>query len=139
MGKTKTIRVKGVVTHDKSGVKIRFSTDLVKLLNWFLLKRTGMIFHTPLYGAKISLYNPKQHKHKPTSWGLKRWKNRRVTVTIDISVACHKLSSKGYWVHWVNVECPNVWKVIKDMGLKPNFDKRQRPHMSISNGKYFVK
>lgn len=133
------ITIKGKITKDKSGVKIRFSTDLVKLYNWFLLKETGMIFHTPLFGAKISLYNPVQHKHLPYDEGLDEWVGKTIVVQIDPSKAVHRMSGKGYWVHWINVECENVWEVIEDMGLTKNFSERQRPHMSISNGKYFVK
>ena len=132
------IKIKGKITSDESGVKVRFSSDLVRYYNWFMLKHTGMILNTPRFGAKVSIYNPKQHNHLPNS-NLSDYVNKTILVEIDPTQIIYRMSNKGYWVCWMNIECEVLWDLISDLGLYRNFDKLQRPHMSISNGKYAVR
>jgi hypothetical protein len=132
------IKVTGTIREDATGVRIVFSEDLHKLLNWFLLKDTGMVMITPLYGSKISLYNPRTHNIKPNRKAMKRLNGKRVNVVLDISKALLRQSRKGYWVYFLQVDCPVVNDVIKQLNVGDNFYGIQQPHTSIANGKYFT-
>ena len=127
----------GKVTTTDDGVRLVFSRDLSRLWNWFFLKETGMIFDLPMRPSKITLWNKNfSYQKKPD---INKFRGRKLMVEFDPSKAIHLVSRKGYWVHWLNVEDENLWNLIKEMGIESNFDRRNRPHLSISNGKYAVK
>jgi hypothetical protein len=132
------ITVTGTIREDATGVRIVFSEDLHKLLNWHLLKATGKVMITPLYGSKISLYNPNAHSIEPDRRAMRRLNGKRVNVVLDISKARLRQSVKGYWVYFLQVDCPVVNDIIEQLGVGDNFYGMHQPHTSIANGKYFT-
>lgn len=131
------VKATGTVRRTNDGVRLHFSTGLARLWNWYLFKHTGMILHLPIRPSKISLWNPKQNRYKPKN--TKAFIGKKVRVEFDLDNIHVILSKKGYWVYFINVECPALEKLISDMGVSGNFDSWNRPHMSIANSKYAVR
>lgn len=132
------ITARAKLVKDKAGVRLHFSTDLARLWNWFLLKETGMIFHIPLRSAKIGLYRSNSyHDNPPCENGLRKHIGKYFMINLDPTKIQYLYSKKGYWVCFLNVEDKTVEILLTDLKLCDNFSEWNRPHMSISNGKYF--
>lgn len=132
------IKVRAKLIRDNAGVRLQCSTDLARLWNWFLLKDTGMVLHTPLRPAKIGLYRSKSyHKHPPSKCGIEKHEGKYFMINLNPTNIQYLYSKKGYWVCFLNVEDEIVEMLLTDLKLCDNFNSWNRPHMSISNGKYY--
>jgi len=135
------MQVIGTLRKTSDGVRLHFSPDLARLLNWFLMKETGMVFLTPKRPAKVSLWSKKFAYKQKYPKSIDKYIGRKYTIDIDPTKAVYLISYKPdrcYWVYFLNIECPVLWSLIKELGVEDSFDARNRPHMTISNSKYAI-
>ncbi len=137
--KDRKIKLQGKLITHRGDLKIQFSYDIASLWNWFILKETGMIMQLPKNTAKIGLYRSnKYHAHKPDKDRLKKVLGKVYEIELDPTRIQLKFAKRGFWISYLNVECDTLKDLISYLGIEGNFSNHNQPHMTISNGKYFL-
>jgi hypothetical protein len=122
----------GMKAKDKWWVVVDVDKEITRYYRWWLQKEKHIILQQPAWDAHISVIRGEVAcAQKPELW--KRYEGEKVDFLYEHgNIRCMKDKDQPGYFYWVDVECPMLSHIRKEMGLPVGW----RFHITIGRTYY---
>jgi hypothetical protein len=114
-------------------IVVELDSDFIRYYLWFIKREYWIDLHTPLYGAHITITNPKLHSNVNYNLAKKKYDGKVVSFKYDVNPVRGGLT-KGFVMFYLRVFSDQIESIKNDLNVVEH-DGYKGMHITLGTNK----